>query len=276
MHVKRFVVLALVLAGLAVIASVGAAPSRPFKVSSTLDGKGVLPHRIRWIATPTLPRDQIKALHFLIDGRLRWLPGDAYNYGGDVQGKHLGYLVTSWLSPGKHRFTVQAWSYDGRTATDTVVARVLPPPKVPAQLSGTWQRTISDTSGAPAANGPGNPTATLTPPGVYRITFDRRWIHDEFPCASSPCRFDANTGSGGEFDTDWRPRATTFEADGSVAIQVAHDSDRLGGAWCYWSGPPASYTWSVSGSTLTLAPVGGKDACGIRGFVWAGQWSRVG
>jgi hypothetical protein len=40
-------------------------------------------------------------------------------------------------------------------------------------------------------------------------------------------------------------------------------------------GPPATYTWSVNGDTLTLAPVGGRDACAIRGFVWAGQWTRV-
>ena len=35
-------------------------------------------------------------------------------------------------------------------------------------------------------------------------------------------------------------------------------------------------TGSVSGDTLTLAPVGGHDACGIRGLVWGGTWTRVG
>jgi hypothetical protein len=38
----------------------------------------------------------------------------------------------------------------------------------------------------------------------------------------------------------------------------------------------AKYNWTVSGSTLTLSPVGSHDACGIRGFVWAGTWTRVG
>jgi hypothetical protein len=31
----------------------------------------------------------------------------------------------------------------------------------------------------------------------------------------------------------------------------------------------------VSGSVLTLTPIGGKDACSIRGFIWTGKWARV-
>ena len=40
--------------------------------------------------------------------------------------------------------------------------------------------------------------------------------------------------------------------------------------------PVADYSWSVSGDTLTLAPIGGGDPCGIRGFIWTGQWTRAG
>ena len=36
------------------------------------------------------------------------------------------------------------------------------------------------------------------------------------------------------------------------------------------------YTWSVSGNTLTLMPVGGKDPCPLRGFIWTGDWTRAG
>jgi len=38
-------------------------------------------------------------------------------------------------------------------------------------------------------------------------------------------------------------------------------------------GPSA--TWSVRRNTLTLAPVGGKDACDQRGNTWTGQRTRV-
>ena len=264
---------ALAIGVLAITASVGAASGAPFKIASTLDGKTVLPHRIKWLGLPTLPSSQIKRVEFLIDNKLVWLEhGKPYVYGSD-HGAHQNYLVTSWLSPGVHRFTVRAVSTTDATATDTVAARVLPPPVVPSALAGTWRRTI-DTSGAPRDTSVEDPT--LTPSGKYQITFEPRWIHDVFPCDTSPCRWNGKTGGGGEFVTDWTPGAKTFQVRGAVTFRIGHDSDRLAGWWCWMDGPNATYTWSVSGDTLTLAPVGGHDACGVRGFIWAGDWTRVG
>ena len=62
---------------------------------------------------------------------------------------------------------------------------------------------------------------------------------------------------------------------GSFIFEPNHEQAETGW-WCWQDGPSGSYTWSISGSTLTLAPQGGKDPCGVRGFVWAGQWTRVG
>lgn len=270
------------LLGFACVAALATLPSAstaaaPFNVTSTLDGKTVLPHRMYWIGKVTLPAAQIKEVDFLVDGKVDWVEHKApYVYSSDDNGKNLGFLVTSWLSPGRHRFAVRAVATDGRSATDTVVARVLPPPEVPAALAGTWRRTITDTSGAPKAGSKGNPTDTLTPPGTYEMTFDPRWINDVFPCTDSPCTFVAKTGAGGEFDDDWIPGAKTFSVMSSVTFRIPKDSYRLAGWWCRQSGPGAEYDWSVSGNTLTLAPVGGKDACSIRGYIWTGTWTRVG
>jgi len=262
-------------ASLGLIAAVGAAPGKPFKVASTLDGKTVLPHRIHWIALPTLAPSDIKRVEFAIDGRVAWVEhGTPYVYSND-EGPRRGYLVTSFLTPGKHRFAVKAYAVDGRTATDTVVARVLPNPDPPAQLAGTWTRVV-DTADAPKPKSAGNPTETLTPSGKYSLTFDRRWIQDLFPCTTTPCRFVSKTGAGQGFVSDWTPGAKTFTVRGPVTFRIAHDNDRIAGWWCWMDGPDATYTWSVSGDTLTLAPVGGHDACGIRGFIWTGQWSRTG
>jgi hypothetical protein len=247
-----------------------------FKVTSTLDGKTVLPRRLHWIARTTLPSSQIAEVDYLIDGKVRWIEhGAPYFYGANGEG-HQNYLVTSWLTPRRHKFTVRAIAKNRSSATDTVVARVQPPPVVPSALAGTWQRVISNTSAAPKPGSPGNPTDSLTPPGTYRIDFDPRWIHDTFPCDTSPCRFNPKTGGGGEFVSDWTPGASTFTVRGPVTFRIFHDTDRLGGFWCYEDGPSATYTWSVSGNTLTLAPVGGHDACGIRGFIWTGTWTRTG
>jgi hypothetical protein len=248
----------------------GAPKAKPFNLASTLDGKTVLPHRIHWLGLPALSASKVKAVDFLIDGRLAWVEQKApYSYADDG-----GYLVTSFLAPGRHRFTIRAIPFAGHSATDTVTARVLPAPPVPAALAGTWQRKISDTSSAPAPGSPDNPTSTLTPPGTYKITFDRRWIHDEFPCTNSPCTFQSSTGAGTEFDSDWDHGPTTFHVQGEVTFRMFTDTDRLAGWWCQTWGPPATYTWSVSGKTLKLAPVGGHDACGIRGSVWSGTWTR--
>ena len=253
-------------------ATAASSAGKPFNLASTLDGRTVLPHRIHWVALPAMPASHLREVDFLIDGRRAWVERKPpYAYADDG-----GFLVTSWLAPGRHRFSVRAVPVDGRPATDTVVARVLPPPEAPSALGGTWQRVITDISGEPAPGSPGNPTGTLTPPGRYTITFDRRWIHDVFPCTSSPCTFDGATGAGTEFLSDWNPGPSTFRVEGEVTFRVFKDTDRLAGWWCQTGGPGATYTWSVTANTLKLAPVGGHDACAIRGFVWSGVWKRAG
>jgi len=256
-----------------VLESAAAAPaSEPFKVNSTLDGKTVLPHRIHWIGSTTLAAAKVRRVDFVIDRKIAWTEAHPpYTFA-----ESRGYLVTSWLKPGVHTFAVRVTTTDGRRAADLVRARVLPPAKVPPALAGTWQRKVADTSLAPTPGSSANPTSTLTPPGTYRITFDARWIHDEFPCTNSPCTYNASTGAGTEFDTDWVPGRKTFGVLGSVTTHTFKDSDRLAGWWCETWGPAATYTWSVSRNTLTLTPSGGSDACGIRGFIWAGRWKRVG
>jgi hypothetical protein len=238
-------------------------------VTSTLDGLKVMPHRIAWIAHASRPA-QVERVDFLVDGRVAWTEHQApYTYADDG-----GYLVTTWLKPGRHRFDVKVTTTDGKIATDSIVARVPATAVVPASLAGTWQRTLKTNSSAPASGTSGNPTGTLTPTGTYHLTFDRRWIHDRFPCDST-CAYNPKTGAGGEFDTDWVPGARTFSARGSVTFQNNSASARLSGWWCQNDGPTANYSWSVNGQTLTLKPVGGQDACGIRGFVWAGTWTRT-
>ena len=94
-----------------------------FLVTSSLDGKSVLPHGIAWLAYPSLARSKVARVDFLVDGgRVRWTERNPpYRYADDG-----GYLVTSWLTPGRHRFQVRATAKDGSVATNTVVARVSP------------------------------------------------------------------------------------------------------------------------------------------------------
>jgi hypothetical protein len=244
--------------------------SSPFKIRSSLDGKAVLPHRIHWLAYPKLPTSTKVKVEFLIDGKVLWAERDLpYTYSDDG-----GYLVTSWLTPGKHRFTVRATIVrigsklvtNGATAEDTVTARVLKAPDPPAGLAGTWKRTPDVT---------GHPTF---PAGTYKLIFERRWIQERFPGKFDPETTHANgpgTGKGLIEDNDWEPHATTFHVQGAVVFKRFDRNDPEGGSACDYGGPGTDYSWSVSGNTLTLAPLSGKDPCAPRGFLWTGEWTRV-
>jgi hypothetical protein len=260
---------------LCLVATVDATPGTSFKVTSSLDGKTVLPHRIHWLGYPSLAHEKVSKVDFVIDGRVAWTEhGAPYVYGSDENGRRQGYLVTSWLSAGRHRFTVRATAKDGTTSSDTVVARVLPAPAPPAALAGTWERAL-DASGTPRPGSAGNPTSTLVASGSWRITFEKRWVHD-----AAPGKFvypgSNSDGTGFVFLDDYTATSTRINVAGEVIFHQLSERLAEGGWWCYPNGPAATYNWSVSGDTLTLTPVGGHDACGVRGFVWSGQWTRVG
>ena len=119
----------------AVAVTAGAAPGQQAcTVSSTLAGKQVLPHRIRWLGLPSLAAEKVVEVDFLIDGKTGWVEHHApYSYGYDGN-----YLVTSWLKPGLHTFAVQAISTDHRRASTSTTARVLPASPPLAALAGSW------------------------------------------------------------------------------------------------------------------------------------------
>jgi hypothetical protein len=268
---------AVCLAVLVTMSSGTAAPGKPFKVTSTLDGKTVLPHHVHWYADA--PGTLVKRVAFLIDGKVRWTQEKApfiYGDNDDSFGKiDRGYLVTSWLTPGRHRFTTRVLAADGRLVDDTVVARVLPAVAPPAALAGTWRRAV-DPAGAPKPGTPGAPEDTPTPEGTYTLVFDRRWVQTRNPGTFTHASVDRNTGLGYVQDTDYVPGAHTFRVWGAVSWRPWNDYLAEEGTWCrQWGGPQADYTWSVSGDTLTLAPAGGSEPCRVRQFIWAGEWTRV-
>jgi hypothetical protein len=264
------------LTALALLVGASASAAKPaFGIRSSLDGKTVLPHRIHWVARPHLPEAQIESVDFLIDGKLVWIEHNPpYVYSEDEDGVHLGYLVTSWLAPGRHRFAVRAIAKDGRKATATVTARVTAPLDLPTGLAGRWQRTITDTSGAPAPGTPGNPTNNYFPAGTYTMVIDPRQIQMRFPGTFRRPASDS-TGEGWVLDSDYTVSSSTLRATGPVIFEP-YRGQAEGGWWCWQDGPSGAYDWSISADTLTLAPRGGADPCANRGFIWAGAWKRTG
>jgi hypothetical protein len=263
-HILWLVLVAL----LGVAASAAAADSSGFRVTASLDGKNVLPLRTRWLAYPKLPSARIKEVDFLIDGKLRWVEHHApYNYGSDDFHGHLGFLITTWLSPGRHTFVARAIDRSGRRAVDTVKARVLPVPAAPAELAGTWTRTV--TQADLKKSGPEPP-----PAGVWKLVFDRvgAWALD--PQGGGVVnQFDA----AGDVIHAYAPIQMVprlSNGNPGTIVRFGHHVAVGGGTDCREDGPFGSYNWSVSGNELTLTAT--NEGCGNRRAIWEGVWTRVG
>jgi hypothetical protein len=236
------------LAVLAASSAAGATQHRRFTVRSTLAGKTVLPHRIRWVARPSLPASKIQEVDFRIDGRLRWIEHNApYSYGFDGN-----YLVTSWLKSGRHRFTTVAIAHGGRRATSTVTARVLPATPPPAGLAGTWKRTMTP------AQTKSQPSGTW----ILKISKVGWWIKVPDGGVGANLIDVAYLGAG------------LLESRGGIWTKPnPPDNPTQGNGWCDEPFQPVRYHWSISGPTLTMSLAGPKR-CDGESVIWAGDWTR--
>lgn len=267
-----------------VVLGASSAVARPdaagFTIGSTLDGKKVLPHRIAWIAHPSAPVGY-PGVEFLIDGKVVFRNRiEPYAFGADGRDEttrkvRTGYLVTSWLSPGRHTFTVRAArSGTTVTATKTVVARVSRPPAPPGALAGTWRRSVPrpvpGDSGALYASNRGGPARGRdpAPAGTWTMVVDRRFVQHAAP-----------TGYVVNSDFVAGPQTIRFRGpvwtSPGVPLRRYEVSNPAEWGWCDPWGRETNYTWSVEGDTLTLAPTGGSDLCKQRGAIFTGEWTRA-
>ncbi|TML90349.1 MAG: hypothetical protein E6G09_00505 [Actinobacteria bacterium] len=248
MRVRTQVLLLVLLATVVAVSSALALgdPKR-FTVTSTLDGKTVLPLRIRWRARPQhVALAQVKEVDYLIDGRRAWTEHHAPYYYGSNEGAYGNWLVSSFLTPGEHTFVVRAVTRNGRIATDTVKARVLAAPAPPAKLAGPWTRIVKRSD---LKKGPPGP-----PAGRWTITVSSvGWA----------------TGPGDNFDVRYLP-----SGDVVMGPEVVTPTQQTG-AFC---GVDPLHEWkvalSVDDQNMTLDPVG-HDGCGDRVAILQGTWTRV-
>jgi hypothetical protein len=243
--------------------SAAGAASQPFTVTSTLDGKTVLAFQQHWTVVPHTASGSVREVDFLIDGKLRELDNKApYTYGGDDEHGHLGFLYTSWLTPGKHRFTALVKTVTGQTATDTVVARVPSPPPPPAELGGTWTRTVTSADTKKATSG------EPPPAGNWKLMIDRvgAWMLD--PMGSGVVN--AYQVSGNTLRVLAPIQMAPFHNGNGGISRFGHHN--IGGLACREDGPPDTFTWSVSGNQLTLT--GTHAPCGDNRAILEGTWTR--
>jgi hypothetical protein len=236
----RFLSIATLAIAIGVASAIAAEGAPPLRITSSFDGKTVLPIRIHWTAHPNIPASNVAEVDYLIDGRLGWVEHNApYFYGSDGN-----WLVTTFLKPGRHTFTVRVVTTSGAKATDAVVARVLPAPAPPSALVGTWARDV--------------PTGDH---GRWTITINSiGWL------------FGDPHGGGQNQDV-------SYPGPGKVLVRASIEEPvvgkyKRGGAFCNGEpDPPGLYRYSVSsdGSTLTLAAAGNDCRSGLI----QGTWTRV-
>ena len=219
---------------------------KPLKVRTTLDGKKVLPHRIHWVARTSLPEYKVRAVTFLIDGKVRWIERNApYTYGANGN-----WLVTSWLTPGTHRFTARATTTDGRRAKTATVARVVPAPAPPAGLNDTrWTRVYTQAEAGEA------------PAGKWMLTID-----------ATGWRIKDPNGEGAYIDVAYLGTGLLETRSG---IWSRPHNPYEGQAWCEDTNAPVRFTWRADGDSLMLAYVG-PSRCDHFGPFMSKTWSRTG
>jgi hypothetical protein len=233
-------------------ASSASAPA--LRVTSTLDGHAALPLRIHWQAFPSAPAAEVSEVDFLIDGRLGWVEHNTpYFYGDDGN-----WLVTSFLTPGEHTFTVRVITMDGHTATDMVRASVTAPPAPPSALGGvTWVHQV-------------------TPADVLKATSDQPPPPGRWQLRIGPMGWQLRdpTGGGGLFDVGYGPGGSLQMRP---TVEYPPYPNGNNGGFCQDTDPLWAWTYSVGdgGQTLTLRPVG-HDPCGDRIAILAGTWTRAG
>ena len=255
-----------------------------FTIRSSLDGKASLPHRIAWIAYPSAAVEA-PGVEFLIDGKVVFRNRlEPYAFGADGRdettgNRRTGYLVTSWLTPGKHAFTVRAMrasSAGSRVrASKTVVARVVRPPAPPAALVGTWRHSVAEPApgdrGALYSKGPGGdlPGRDPAPAGKWRMVIDARFVQHVAPTGYV---INSDYVAGAQTIKFASPVWTTPRAP--LKPNNGHNANPREWGWCDPWGRETTYTWSTEGGKLTLTPIDGKDACRQRGAILAGEWTR--
>ena len=259
--------LLLFLAAHSALANNAQSRAHPVVVTSTLDGKEVLPIRIRWIAEPRIPASQVEQVDFVIDGKLRWTEQNApYVYGGDHNGTNEGFLITTWLTPGEHHFTTSVTDTNGTKTADTVTARVLPAPQPPVALVGTWTRVLT----AQEAQKAGTQYGGSPPLGSWKLVFDRVGAWELDPKGGGV--LDSYDAKAGILHVYAPIQMTPPIGPGGIS-KFGHHIFTSGGTDCTNAGPFGTYRWTVTGSTLTLTVI--HEGCSGRGALWEGTWTRT-
>jgi hypothetical protein len=108
------------------------------------------------------------------------------------------------------------------------------------------------------------------PAGKWELVFDRIGVWDLDPIGSGIVEHANIAGDTISIDTAlWM----TPTVDGRGKPPINRYGHKDFGAGFREDGPPASYSWSITGDELTLTAI--KEPSGSRRAIWEGIWTRM-
>jgi hypothetical protein len=226
-------------------AAVSAQPTTPTTqeptIESSLKGLTVLPSRLAWTATTSLPDSEVETVWFLVDGDRWW--GDSsppYTFGPPG-----AYLPVTWVSafPDRtgrrrrtHEFAIRVDAANGaKWKGEAVRARTPKATSLHPPGFGEYGRTYSRLSAANIANPP--------PPGQFHPARGYLVFIGPSIFVSSP---------NGKHSFAWEISGNRHRVRLGTPIFLAEAShadatlgfDGAGEVLCAPDGPPATYSWS--------------------------------
>jgi hypothetical protein len=210
-----------------VTTSTGVPIPPPIEIHSSLDGIAVLPHRIRWTATTSLPAAQVQEVRFLLDRRVWWVDRrPPFTYGEEG-----AYLVTSWMDADvDHRFVVRVVAKDGSKWTHRVDARIRKARyninDLPAGIWGRLPPASLEDPPPPGQLGPWTADLNINTALWIGKSYKRAFVYEVSSQGKRTLRIGKPISIGrpviGGFSFGWRSK----------------------GYQCGPDGPPATYSWS--------------------------------
>jgi hypothetical protein len=212
--------------------------ARSVSIESSLEGYSVLPRRVQWSVTTSLPPEQVRGIRFIVDSDRWWGDEDPpYSYG--VEG---AFLPTAWIASlskpnAVHNFQVRVFATSGERWRESVRVR-LPRPELGRNSPGAFR-------GYRGYYGYGRLTAAqvANPPPPDKWPGYRAWI--DFIGAALFVTEDENQFAW-EIASDRRRvyLGTPIFIGSHAEPAKVHGYRELDDVLCAPDGPPAVYAWS--------------------------------
>jgi hypothetical protein len=224
-------------------------------VQSSLSGLSVLPTRIRWTATTSVPSAAVRKVSFLVDGDRWWVDkSPPYSYGPEGADLPVRFVSSLGKRGDAHSFTVKVITKSGEPGSETVDART-PEAHLERHAPGNFGKHgdygyfgfygFGRLSAADLAN---PPEGDLFSSYTGRLTFADAGL------------FATSTDSEGQFAWEMASDGRRIYLGTPIYLDAARGPAsfsgyrRLKAALCGPDAPTATYSWTVRRGRLYHAP----------------------